>query len=91
VALAYARACRRSPAPYRWARALAGRGWYPQGGPVDVQQALAGRPAFYCALAWQGRMVGGFAGEALATQGASGPSTAVRLGPHPKWPAPARR
>ena len=62
-------------------RRLLGRDWYPAQSPVDVQKAVAGRPAMYCALAWQGQMVGGFAGEALRTISATGPSCEVRIGP----------
>jgi len=65
-----------------WMREAFGRDWYPAVPEVDIQAAVAGKPAFYCALAWNGRMVGGFAGEALRTAGDNGPSTEVRLGPN---------
>ena len=63
-------------------RRMLHRDWFPIDEAVDVQSAVAGTNAMYCALAWQGRLVGGFAGVPLATASESGPSTAVRLGPH---------
>ncbi len=64
-------------------RRLLGRDWYPDTSEVDVQAGVVGRPAMICALAWGGRMVGSFAGETLRTISATGPSTEVRIGPHP--------
>ena len=49
---------------------------------VDVQQAIDGSPAMYCAVAWQGSMLGGFAGLCLETVSETGPSTAVWIGAH---------
>ena len=65
-----------------WVRALMKRDWYPNATAVDVQQAIAGHPAMYCALAWEGRLLGGFAGIPSATAGANGPSTALWIGSH---------
>ncbi len=59
-----------------------GRDWYPAAQGITVQAGVAGRPAFYCALAWEGRMVGGFAGQPLRTAGPTGPSCEVRIGAH---------
>lgn len=66
----------------RQARRALGRDWFPVATPVDVQGAVAGRPAMYCALAWEGRLIAGFAGIPLATRSATGPSTQVRLCAH---------
>jgi hypothetical protein len=52
-------------------------------GLIDwTQQAIDGSPAMFCAVALNGRMLAGFAGFALQTQSATGPSTIVRIGPH---------
>ena len=65
------------------ARRVLYRDWYPAHSAIDVQGIISGRPAMYCALAWQGKLVGGFAGEALSTTSATGPSSEVRIGRHP--------
>jgi hypothetical protein len=59
-------------------RALA-RDWYPDRCAVQVQKALPGMPAMFCVVAWKGKYLGGFAGIAMATASATGPSTRVRL------------
>jgi hypothetical protein len=64
-------------------RRLLGRDWYPTGTAIDLQRAIAGRPAMYCALAWRGALLAGFAGLPQETDGETGPSTVVRLGAHP--------
>lgn len=66
----------------RWrsmARRLLARSWYPVGSAIDVQCAVAGQPAMFCALAWQGRLVAGMTGTKLELAYANGPSAAVRL------------
>ena len=65
------------------ARHWMGRDWYPNSPAVDVQGAIAGKPAMYCAVAWQGKMLAGFAGIPRETVSATGPSSVVWLGAHP--------
>lgn len=71
-------------------RRVLNRDWYPALSPVDVQGVVKGRPAMVCALAWRGRMIGAFGGETLSTTSATGPSSSVRLGPHPAMEAAAK-
>lgn len=59
-------------------RAL-GRGWYPTQTSTDVQASIAGDPSFYCALAWQGKLIAGYSGKVLALAYPNGPSTEVLL------------
>jgi hypothetical protein len=61
-------------------RRLLNRDWYPVRTPCDVQQVIVGGPAMYCAFAWQGRMLAGFAGIPQQTCSETGPSTVVWLG-----------
>ena len=61
-------------------RRLLHRDWYPIRTPCDVQQVIAGSPAMYCAFAWRGKMLAGFAGIPQRTLSESGPSTVVWLG-----------
>ncbi|RTL73189.1 MAG: hypothetical protein EKK41_01135 [Hyphomicrobiales bacterium] len=72
-------------------RSWLGRDWYPSAPAVDVQKAIAGRPAMYCALAWQGEMLAGFAGLPTATASPTGPSTCVRLCENPAMAAASAR
>ena len=67
-----------------WLRRRLHRDWYPTGTPTDVQQAIAGTPAMYCAVAWRGQVLAGFAGIKRKTRTPNGPSTTVCLGPHPE-------
>ena len=55
------------------------RDWYPTDTAIDVQQAIDGAPAMYCAVALGGRMLVGFAGVAVQTSSATGPSSVVRI------------
>ncbi len=80
-----AMAAAQSPAGGRLRRGLKGllgRAWYPTESEIDVQQAIEGEPAMYCAVAVAGRMVGGFAGVARQTTSSTGPSSVVWVGPH---------
>ena len=61
-----------------------GRDWYPASSKIDVQGAISGEPAMFCALAWQGRMIGGYSGTKLELSYPNGPSAAVRLGHQPE-------
>ena len=51
-----------------------GRDWYPASSKIDVQGAISGEPAMFCALAWQGRMIGGYSGTKLELSYPNGPS-----------------
>ena len=64
-------------------RAL-GRDWFPTDTRTDVQGAINGEPVLFCALAWQGRMIGGFAGTKLELSYPNGPSAAVQICHEPK-------
>jgi len=55
------------------------RDWYPTDSAIDVQKAIAGTPAMFCAVALGGRMLAGFAGVAVQTSFATGPSSVVRI------------
>lgn len=72
-------------------RSWLGRDWYPGTPAVDVQKAIHGRPAMYCALAWRGQMLAGFAGLPTATASPTGPSTSVRLCESPAMAAASAR
>lgn len=79
---ALSRAAPRNPLRAMLKRALR-RDWYPTGrGTMDVQQAIAGAPAMYCAVCLDGEILGGFGGIAERTLSATGPSSIVALGPH---------
>jgi hypothetical protein len=67
-----------------WIRRRLHRDWYPTGTPTDVQRAIAGTPAMYCAVAWHGQVLAGFAGIKRKTRMPNGPSTTVCLGPNAK-------
>lgn len=67
---------------YTAARRLLRRDWYPVDTRVDIQKAVNGYPAFFTALAWKGKMLGGFAGFVERTTSANGPSSVVRLANH---------
>jgi hypothetical protein len=67
---------------YAGARRLLRRDWYPVGSKIDIQQAIAGTPAFFAAFAWKGRMLAGFAGFVERSSSANGPSCVVRLAAH---------
>jgi hypothetical protein len=74
-------------ARFRWPgrqiiRALLNRDWYPTRTEVDVQQAIIGTPAMYCAVAVNGQLVAGFAGITRQSAFERGPSTIVWLGAH---------
>lgn len=62
-------------------RRLLHRDWYPTPGAIDIQQAIAGEPAMYCALAMAGTLVAGFAGHTKQASSATGPSSVVTIGP----------
>ena len=74
------------PARFSWLRhavkQVADRDWYPTDTAIDLQQAIEGKPAMYTVAVHKGRVLAGFAGFALQTQSATGPSTIVRIGPH---------
>ena len=74
------------PARFGWlrhmAKHIADRDWYPMDTAIDLQQAIEGAPAMYTVAVHKGRVLAGFAGFALQTQSATGPSTIVRIGPH---------
>ena len=72
-------------------RKLLGRDWYPDHSPIDVQGGVAGEPAYYCALAWQGRMVSGYAGSKLELAYPNGPSVAVQISHHQQAAAVAEK
>jgi carbamoylphosphate synthase large subunit len=65
-------------------RALLNREWYPTNAPVDVQKAIVGVPAMYNCIALCGRSLAGFAGMRHRSGSASGPSSVVWLGAHPR-------
>ncbi len=65
------------------------RDWFPVGIPFDVQQAIDGHPAMYCAVAMEGRMLAGFAGFNRTGHG-TGPSTHVSIGAHAEMERAAR-
>ena len=58
------------------------RNWFHTDSSVDLQRAIAGRPAMYCVAALGGKVVAGFAGFPEQTNGVNGHSTIVRLGAH---------
>lgn len=60
----------------RW---LLSRDWYPTDRSMWLQACVAGVPAMYTAVALNGRMLAGFAGMPVTTNGAAGPSTVVEL------------
>lgn len=64
------------------AKKLLARDWYPKSSAIQLQRPVAGVPAMFCAVAWKGRYLGGFAGLATQTSGATGPSTRVLVGPN---------
>ena len=64
------------------ARAALGRSWYPSHEVWDIQRQIRGRPAMFCGLAWQGRLVGGFSGIPIEVSSEFGPSTSVKLVHH---------
>ena len=72
-------------------RRVLGRDWFPTPAYVDVQSAIDGRPAMYCAVAWQGKMLAGFGGIPRETVSATGPSSVLWIGPHPAMAAAAER
>jgi hypothetical protein len=63
-------------------RSVLNRDWFPTATARDVQAAISGQPAMYCAVAWRGRLLAGYAGIRRVTLSAQGPSTAVELKPH---------
>ena len=58
------------------------RDWYPTETAVDLQQAIVGSPAMYCAVAVAGTLVAGFAGITRQSGTDNGPSSVVWLGAH---------
>jgi len=60
-------------------RRVLDRTWYPTDTALSVQQAIVGKPAMYCCVALDGRILAGFGGIALETSTPDGPSTMVRL------------
>ncbi len=69
---------RRSPVRALVRKAL-GRDWFPTDTQIDVQSGIEGQCAMYCALAWRGRLVGGFTGVKLEPLCSNGPSKVVKL------------
>jgi hypothetical protein len=90
AALDTAQARRRLPF-HALLKKLAHRDWYPTVSSVDVQQAIAGTPAFYCAVAVGGKMVAGFAGLVQQTTSATGPSSVVRFAAHAEMASASAR
>jgi hypothetical protein len=85
VTAAFAAAAGKRRLPFRNAlRRLVHRDWYPIHTTTDVQQAIAGTPAMFCAVAVNGRMVAGFAGIAHQTCAPNGPSSIAWIGAHPE-------
>ena len=83
VAKAVDAAWPRRPTPLRdWLRRIVHRDWYPDRAPIDVQQVICGKPAMTCAVAVGGRVLASFAGVALQTCAANGPSSIAWIGPH---------
>lgn len=66
---------------------LIDRDWYPTDAAIDLQRAIEGTPAMYCAVALGGKSLAGFAGFARHTLSANGPSTVVRIQGHPAMAA----
>lgn len=91
AAAALSRGRRSAPGLRRLIKRALHRDWYPTAPGVDVQAAIAGTPAMYCAVAIEGRIVAGFGGVALRTTGATGPSSIVRLGPHAEMAAASEK
>jgi hypothetical protein len=83
VAAAMAAGCPRSRLPFRnHLRRMLHRDWYPNDADIDVQKAIAGVPAMYCAVAVNGEMLAGFAGITRKSGPDHGPSSVVWLGEH---------
>jgi biotin carboxylase len=83
VATAMAAARPRSRLPFRnQLRRMLHRDWYPNEADIDVQRAIAGVPAMYCAVAVDGEMLAGFAGITRKAGPDHGPSSVVWLGEH---------
>lgn len=64
-------------------RAMA-RDWFPRHTPCDVQRAVSGQSAMFCGFAWQGKLLGGYAGQRIEQLYANGPSRSVRLSHDPR-------
>lgn len=75
----------------RQVRWLLSRDWYPNDNALWLQAGIAGYPAMYTALALDGRMLAGFAGMPVSTNGTAGPSTVVELGHNDAMEAASRR
>ena len=65
------------------------RDWYPSDAAVEVQKAITGQVATYCASALDGRLLAGFGGLVTQTRSATGPSTRIELGRFPEMDAAA--
>jgi len=61
-------------------RKLLAREWYPSKPVIELQKAAAGKPAMYCAVALDGKLLAGFSGITQKNIGRSGPSTVVWIG-----------
>ena len=72
----------------RW---LLSRDWYPNDTSLWLQACIDGFPAMYTAVALNGRMLAGFAGLPVATNGTAGPSTVVEIGHHDAMETASRR
>jgi hypothetical protein len=83
AAIAYAsmRPKRRNPL-LTFAKRFLHRDWYPTNSAVDVQEAIDGTPALFCASAWKGKMLAGFSGRKVQTTHENGPSSVMELAPH---------
>ena len=66
----------------RLAKRLVHRDWYPADSRIQVQKCIKGESALYCGVAWNGKMLAGFAGIRKGTVGVNGPSTHVWIGHH---------
>ena len=73
------------------AKRLLHRDWYPTTSSTDIQQAIDGTPAMYCAVAVAGKLVAGFAGVTRQATSANGPSSVVWIGPDNEMEAAAAK
>lgn len=91
VASAYRKAARPASMLRQVARVMLGRDWYPIQTAIDIQASIRGEIAMFCALAWHGRLIGGFAAHKLELAYPNGPSKTVRLCDNPGMRSSAER
>jgi hypothetical protein len=73
---------RKPSALHRALKKLAHRDWFPVNVAVDMQQRIVGTPSMFCAVAYKGKMLAGYAGITRQTCYESGPSSVVWIGAH---------